>query len=313
MNGPRRVLGRLVGPLRRWLTRPGRLPRRLRAGVAFALAGGCLLMASAATGGAIGHTAIAATTAPAETAGGGPVAAPGAARTKSPFGPGAGNPSQSASTNPSVVAEGQGIFSEACASCHGMALQGRPGIAPSLLGVGAGPVDFYMSTGRMPLANPTQEPIRARPAFDAQRIAAVAAYVASFGGPPAPVAQPAKGSLSFGMQQFTLNCAGCHQIVGRGGLTVDAVVPDLQQATANQIAEAVRMGPYLMPHFDAKQISQYALDSIARYVIWTRHPSNAGGWGIYNLGPIPEGLVAWLLGLGSLVLVARLIGERTQT
>ena len=26
------------------------------------------------------------------------------------------------------------------------------------------------------------------------------------------------------------------------------------------------MGPYLMPHFDAKQIDQHELDSIARYV-----------------------------------------------
>ena len=55
------------------------------------------------------------------------------------------------------------------------------------------------------------------------------------------------------------------------------------------------MGPYLMPHFDAKQIDQHQLDSIARYVLWTRHPANAGGWGIYNIGPIPEGMVAWFL------------------
>ena len=58
------------------------------------------------------------------------------------------------------------------------------------------------------------------------------------------------------------------------------------------------MGPYLMPHFDAKQIDQHQLDSIARYVLWTRHPANAGGWGIYNIGPIPEGIVAWFIGAG---------------
>jgi len=70
------------------------------------------------------------------------------------------------------------------------------------------------------------------------------------------------------------------------------------------------MGPYLMPHFDTEQIDQHALDSIARYVVWTRHPLNAGGWGIYNIGPIPEGIVAWFIGLAALVIVARLIGER---
>jgi ubiquinol-cytochrome c reductase cytochrome c subunit len=65
-----------------------------------------------------------------------------------------------------------------------------------------------------------------------------------------------------------------------------------------------------MPHFDANQIDQHALDSIARYVLWTRNPQNSGGWGIYNIGPIPEGIVAWFLALLAMVLVARLIGER---
>jgi ubiquinol-cytochrome c reductase cytochrome c subunit len=110
---------------------------------------------------------------------------------------------------------------------------------------------------------------------------------------------------------FTESCAGCHQIVGRGGMTVGAYVPNLQHANALQIAEAVRMGPYLMPHFDAKQIDQHQLDSLAKYIIQTRHPDNAGGWGIYNIGPIPEGIAAWFIALLALVIVARLIGERT--
>ena len=119
------------------------------------------------------------------------------------------------------------------------------------------------------------------------------------------------GPMDFaGLHQFTLNCAGCHQSVARGGLTLGAVVPNLDHATPQQIAEAVRMGPYLMPHFDAAQINQHDLDSIAAYVLWTRHPDNAGGWGIYNIGPIPEGMVAWFIGLAAMVLVARLIGER---
>jgi ubiquinol-cytochrome c reductase cytochrome c subunit len=71
------------------------------------------------------------------------------------------------------------------------------------------------------------------------------------------------------------------------------------------------MGPYVMPHFDYRQIDQHQLDSIARYVVWTRHPDNAGGWGISNIGPIPEGIVAWFVALTALVIVARLIGERT--
>jgi ubiquinol-cytochrome c reductase cytochrome c subunit len=183
-------------------------------------------------------------------------------------------------------------------------------VAPSLRGVGPGPVDFYLSTGRMPLDQPRNQPARGAPLFSRSKINALIAYVSSFGGPPAPSTDPAKGDLALGFHEFTLNCAGCHQIVARGGITVDAQVPDLGEATPQQIAEAVRMGPYLMPHFDANQIDQQQLDSIVRYVLWTRRPDNAGGWGIYNIGPIPEGIVAWFIGLAALVIVARLIGER---
>ena len=177
--------------------------------------------------------------------------------------------------------------------------------------VGAGPTDFYLTTGRMPLDDPHQEPLRAPPHYSRGQIDALIAFVASYGGPPAPEADPAKGNLDLGRKEFTLNCAGCHQMVARGGLTVDAQVPSLLQADAREVAEAVRMGPYLMPHFDTRQIDQHKLDSLARYVLWTHHPADQGGWGIYNIGPIPEGMVAWFLLLFSLVLFARLIGERT--
>ncbi|MFZ0382490.1 MAG: c-type cytochrome [Solirubrobacteraceae bacterium] len=230
--------------------------------------------------------------------------------TKTPEPPGPGNPTKSFPDSPPLRAQGFTLYQQSCSSCHGIALNGTPGVAPSLHGVGPGPVDFYLSTGRMPLEQPREEPLRNSPAFTRPQIDALIAYISSFGGPSAPTADPADGNLALGFHAFTLNCAGCHQIVARGGITVNAQAPDLQQATAQQIAEAVRMGPYLMPHFDPDQIDQHELDSIARYVLWTRHPDNAGGWGIYNIGPIPEGMVAWFIGLAALVIVARLIGER---
>jgi ubiquinol-cytochrome c reductase cytochrome c subunit len=230
---------------------------------------------------------------------------------KDPDPPGPGNPTASFPSSPALVSQGQALYTSDCASCHGIALNGTPGVAPSLRGVGPGPVDFYLSTGRMPLANSREEPLRTPPAYTRTQIDALIAFVSRFGGPPAPTADPAKGNLAVGLRQFTLNCAGCHQVVGRGGPTLGAVAPNLQQATAQQVAEAVRMGPYLMPRFGYRQIDQHALDSIAAYVLWTRKPDNAGGWGIYNLGPIPEGIVAWFVALAALVIVARLIGERT--
>ena len=115
------------------------------------------------------------------------------------------------------------------------------------------------------------------------------AFIASYGGPPAPIAEPSKGDLQEGFHAFTLNCAGCHQIVARGGLTIGAAVPDLQSATADQVAEAVRMGPYLMPHFSAKQIDQSELNSIARYVLWTTTPLEQGRLGHLQPRPDPRG------------------------
>jgi ubiquinol-cytochrome c reductase cytochrome c subunit len=232
--------------------------------------------------------------------------------TKLPFPPGPGAETVATASSPALISDGQQLFNQRCASCHGLNLQGRRGIAPSLIGVGAGPVDFYLSTGRMPLANYRAEPWREKPAFNQRGIRALIAYIQKRGsGPAAPTADPSKGSLSLGFKLFDENCAGCHSIVARGGITVGAQVPDLQEATPRQIAEAVRMGPYLMPHFDSNQLDQHDLDSIARYVVWTRHPANLGGWGIYNIGPVPEGIVAWFLGMLALVIVIRLIGERT--
>jgi ubiquinol-cytochrome c reductase cytochrome c subunit len=284
----------------RWLTRRSRIPPVLRLSAAVLL--GALALIGLAAPSSQGQSAT-------------PSPAGGAAQelnppTKSPEPPGPGDPTKSFPDSPGLRALGYTLYQGSCASCHGIALQGTPGVAPSLRDVGPGPVDFYLSTGRMPLDQPRSQPQRNPPLFNRTSIDALIAYISSFGGPAAPSADPSKGDLAEGFHDFTLHCAGCHQIVARGGITVNAQIPDLLQATPEQIAEAVRMGPYLMPHFDAKQIDQHALDSIARYVLWSRHPLNAGGWGIYNIGPIPEGIVAWFIGLAALVIVARLIGER---
>lgn len=287
----------------RWFTRHARMPRTLRATLALAL--GTLAIVGLAAPTSQGRAG-----APATAGEPGAVGTQFNPPTKSPEPPGDGNPSKTFPDSPALRAEGFNLYQQSCSSCHGMSAEGIPGVAPSLRAVGPGPVDFYLSTGRMPLEQPREEPIRSSPAFTRPEIDALIAFVSSFGGPAAPTANPSAGNLALGFHEFTLNCAGCHQIVARGGITVNAQVPDLQQATAQQIAEAVRMGPYLMPHFDSEQIDQHDLDSIARYILWSHHPTDLGGWGIYNIGPIPEGIVAWFIGLLALVIVARLIGER---
>jgi ubiquinol-cytochrome c reductase cytochrome c subunit len=211
-----------------------------------------------------------------------------------------------------LMVRGRALFATGCASCHGEDLRGRPGMAPSLRGAGAAAADFYLSTGRMPLADPTDQPLRTQPAYPRADIDALVAYVGSFGGPGIPRVDPGRGDLAKGMEAFTEHCAGCHQVVGRGGIVTGASVPALTNATPTQVGEAVRVGPYLMPPFNAQQIDPATLNALARYVQSIRHPDDRGGWGIGNIGPIPEGMITWFLAMGVLLCVARVIGERAE-
>lgn len=219
-----------------------------------------------------------------------------------------------------TLALGQELFNANCASCHGGRGEGvhqpRPGsgdvkgAGPSLRGVGAMAADFYLRTGFMPLDNIHSQPSQQRVLFTPKEIAAMTAFVASLGhGPGIPRPNPAQGDLSKGFRLFTEDCAGCHQSLARGGYVTGARVPPLQKVSATEIAEAVRIGPYLMPRFSARQISDSELNSIVRYVRWTNRPDNRGGWSIGNLGPIPEGLVAWLAAL-VLAVLCLTVGRR---
>jgi ubiquinol-cytochrome c reductase cytochrome c subunit len=211
-----------------------------------------------------------------------------------------------------LVGAGRALYVAGCSYCHGFQANGVKGLGPTLHGVGAQAADFYLSTGRMPLALPRREPVRNdRLQYTAPQRRALVAYVASLGGPPVPAVHPGSGDLREGFKLFADSCAGCHAITGRGGVVPGGIAPALQQATPTQIAEAVRVGPYLMPPFGPAQIGTAQLDSLTRYVLSTRHLDDRGGWGIGNIGPVPEGLVAWLLAGTSLGLVLRLLGERT--
>jgi len=216
-------------------------------------------------------------------------------------------------TAAAVAARGRDLYAGTCAVCHGEDLRGVRGQGPSLRGKGAAAADFYLSTGRMPIADPTDEPTRATPQYSRRDIAALVAYIGSFGGPPIPRADPARGDIARGKEQFTESCAGCHQVMARGGIVTGAFAPSLQDVLPREIAEAVRIGPYLMPVFDARRLSQPDVDDIAAYVVSTRHPDDRGGWGIGNIGPVPEGMVTWLLAAVVLLGVARALGERAPS
>jgi ubiquinol-cytochrome c reductase cytochrome c subunit len=218
---------------------------------------------------------------------------------------------------------GKELFAGNCASCHGIGAQGitspRPGAGgilgegPSLRNVGARAPDLYLRSGYMPLGAPHDQPWNDRVLFSDKEIRSLVTYVASLGsGPGIPHPDPAQGNLSAGMELFTLHCAGCHQEDAEGGFVTGARVPPLQGVSPTQIAEAVRIGPYEMPRYSTTQISNAQLNSIIRYVLSTRHLDNRGGWRIGSLGPIPEGLVAWGIGIPLLLLSCRVLGRRKK-
>jgi quinol---cytochrome-c reductase cytochrome c subunit len=212
---------------------------------------------------------------------------------------------------------GEQLYAGNCLRCHGIAGRGSTtglagGIAgPPLRGVGARAADFYLGTGYMPLDDAHDQPIRRRPLLSAKERAAIVGYIASLGGgPPIPRPDPGRGSVAAGREMFTEHCAGCHQVVAEGGILTGAKAPPLDRATPAQIAEAVRIGPYVMPSFSERDISDAELDSLIAYVQYAKDPEDAGGWGIGHLGPFPEGMVTWFAAMLVLVATCVAIGRR---
>jgi quinol---cytochrome-c reductase cytochrome c subunit len=213
-------------------------------------------------------------------------------------------------SGPPIVSarSGAALFAANCARCHSVSRELQPGqIGPSLRGVGAQAADFYLRTGYMPLGDARDQPVRQRPRFGDPQIRSLVAYVDSFGGPSIPRA--GTGSVSEGRELFTDRCSGCHQVVAEGGVLPGAKAPPLDKATPTQIAEAVRIGPYVMPKFSQRALSDAQLNSIIAYVGYAKDPDDAGGWGISHLGPFPEGMITWLLAIPLLLVACRAIGK----
>ena len=221
-----------------------------------------------------------------------------------------GGSAQASSPAPSQsdINTGKDLFDATCSSCHGLDAQGTTQ-APSLIGAGAAAVDFQMSTGRMPAkevgAQEDQKPVT----FSAQQIYEIADYVASLGGGPAiPDAQQvstAGANTALGEELFSANCAQCHGFAGAGGaLTYGKFAPPLTAATPTQVYEAMLTGPEAMPVFADGAVSPSAKRDIIAYIEDTKVEPNPGGFSLGRTGPVTEGLVIFLGGMGFLVIIA---------
>jgi ubiquinol-cytochrome c reductase cytochrome c subunit len=208
-----------------------------------------------------------------------------------------------------LIEEGRQIFLKGCSSCHGLNLEGGT-IAPSLVGVGAASVDFQVGTGRMPMADMSQQAMRKEPLYTPEEVAALAAYVASLApGPEIPTEAQLNyerdGSTAEGGELFRTNCAMCHNFAGQGGaLTQGKYAPTLMGIEPKHIYEAMVTGPQAMPVFSDKTITPEEKLSIIKWIKTAEAEPNLGGASLGRVGPVTEGLLVWTFGLGILIGVA---------
>jgi ubiquinol-cytochrome c reductase cytochrome c subunit len=208
-----------------------------------------------------------------------------------------------------MIEEGREIFLKGCSSCHGLNADGA-GIAPALVGVGAASVDFQVGTGRMPMADMSQQAMRKTPFYNEAETAALAEYVASLApGPAIPGSEmlmyERDGNVAEGGELFRTNCAMCHNAAGQGGaLTKGKYAPTVMGVSAKHIYEAMITGPQAMPVFGEKAITPEEKLSIIKWIKYTESEKAVGGASLGKVGPVTEGLVAWVLGIGLLIGIA---------
>jgi ubiquinol-cytochrome c reductase cytochrome c subunit len=214
----------------------------------------------------------------------------------------------------STVEQGRNLFLVGCASCHGqngegIVTQKGTQYGPPLAGVGAAAVDFQVSTGRMPMARPGVQAARKRVVYSPDEIKALAAYVASLGpGPAIPEKSEydptgaTNEDIVRGGQFFETNCTACHNFAASGGaLPGGKFAPSLHGVTPKHMYEAMLTGPQQMPVFSDQVLKPSEKRDVIAYVKSIQDSPKYGGSSLGSLGPVSEGLFAWIVGIGACV------------
>ncbi len=234
----------------------------------------------------------------------------------------------SAQDEAELIEEGRELFIVSCSSCHGqngegVLAQNGTQYGPPLTDVGAAAVDFQVGTGRMPMAQPGAQAPRKEPVFDEQETAALSAYVASLGnGPAIPDAElystegmseeEVEELVVRGGQIFLANCTACHNFEGSGGaMPRGGYAPKIRGVDPKHIYEAMLTGPQSMDTFSDGNIPPEDKKAVIAYLETLDEQPSYGGFTFGGLGPVSEGLVAWLIGIGSLVGFAVWIAAHT--
>jgi ubiquinol-cytochrome c reductase cytochrome c subunit len=226
------------------------------------------------------------------------------------------------------IKQGHQLFLVGCSFCHGTNGQGvrtldGNQLGPSLAGVGAAAVDFQVGTGRMPAVQPGPQIPQKEVSYTPDEIAALAAYVASLGpGPAIPNASDyslaglseaqRQEAITQGGQIFLTNCTACHNFEGAGGaMPKGGYAPKLRGVAPKYIFEAMLTGPQAMDNFSNGNLSVDEKRDIIAYLQSLQDAPEYGGFGMGGIGPVSEGLFAWVVGMGSLVGVAIWIAAHT--
>ena len=112
-------------------------------------------------------------------------------------------------------------------------------------------------------------------------------------------------NTALGQSLFITDCAQCHNFDGAGGaLTNGKFAPALTQASNTQIFEAMLTGPEAMPVFANTTITPAQKRDIIDYITRLRAEPNPGGFSLGRIGPVTEGIVGFIGGIGVLVFLA---------
>ena len=96
----------------------------------------------------------------------------------------------------------------------------------------------------------------------------------------------------------------------RGALPEGKYAPSLEGVSNEHIYEALITGPQQMPVFSDQVLTPDDKKAIIGYLAELNGRPNDGGLDLGGIGPVSEGLWAWIVGLGTLMLFALWIAAK---
>jgi ubiquinol-cytochrome c reductase cytochrome c subunit len=238
------------------------------------------------------------------------------------FAPGVGQAEDTVKLS-QAAEEGKRLYEVSCVTCHARNGQGVDQRGPSLIGVGSAAVEFQVNTGRMPLARQEAQAERKPPLLTPEEARKIGQYIQELGGGPQmpsdeelnrliEEATKSGDGIRIGGELFRVNCSSCHAFsTGGGALSSGKFAPTLQESTTRDLYAAMLTGPQNMPVFGNSQLTPQDKANIIAFIENVNSDQDPGGWSLGRYGPVPEGLVIFLVGIAALVFAALWIAGKS--